>query len=51
MATHASALAWKIPWTEEPGGRAIESMGLKMYNLMTKKQQSGSCLCKEKDIS
>ena len=20
MATHASILAWKIPWTEEPGG-------------------------------
>ena len=19
MATHSSALAWKIPWTEEPG--------------------------------
>ena len=20
MATHSSALAWKVPWTEEPGG-------------------------------
>ena len=20
MATHSSRLAWKIPWTEEPGG-------------------------------
>ena len=20
MATHASILVWKIPWTEEPGG-------------------------------
>ena len=20
MATHCSALAWRIPWTEEPGG-------------------------------
>ena len=20
MATHASTLTWKIPWTEEPGG-------------------------------
>ena len=20
MATHSSNLAWKIPWTEEPGG-------------------------------
>ena len=26
MATHSSILAWKIPWTEEPGG--IQSMGL-----------------------
>ena len=26
MATHSSALAWKIPWTEEPGG--LQSMGL-----------------------
>ena len=24
MATHSSALAWKIPWTEEPGG--LQSM-------------------------
>ena len=26
MATHFSILAWKIPWTEEPGG--LQSMGL-----------------------
>ena len=25
MATHSSVLAWKIPWTEEPGG--LRSMG------------------------
>ena len=25
MATHSSVLAWKIPWTEEPGG--LLSMG------------------------
>ena len=25
MAPHSSALAWKIPWTEEPGGP--QSMG------------------------
>ena len=25
MATHSSALAWKIPWTEGPGG--LQSMG------------------------
>ena len=26
MATHSSILAWKILWTEEPGG--LQSMGL-----------------------
>ena len=26
MATHSSLLAWRIPWTEEPGGP--QSMGL-----------------------
>ena len=25
MATHYSILAWRIPWTEEPGG--LQSMG------------------------
>ena len=25
MATHSSALAWKIPWVEEPG--SLQSMG------------------------
>ena len=25
MATHSGILAWKIPWTEEPGG--LQSMG------------------------
>ena len=26
MATHFSILAWKIPWTEDPGG--LQSTGL-----------------------
>ena len=26
MATHSSTLAWKVPWTEEPGG--LQSMGV-----------------------
>ena len=25
MATHSSTLAWRTPWTEEPGG--LQSMG------------------------
>ena len=28
MATHCSIPAWRIPWTEEPGG--LQSMGLDM---------------------
>ena len=27
MGTHSSILAWKIPWTEEPG--RLQSMGLR----------------------
>ena len=27
MATHSDILAWRIPWTEEPGG--LQSMGHK----------------------
>ena len=26
MATHSSILAWRIPWTEEPGG--LQSVGV-----------------------
>ena len=26
MATHSSILAWRIPWTEEPGG--LQDLGL-----------------------
>ena len=26
IATHSSIFAWRIPWTEEPGG--LQSMGL-----------------------
>ena len=31
MATHSSILAWKIPWTEEPGG--LQSMGSQRVRL------------------
>ena len=39
MATHSSALAQEIPWTEEPGG--LWSMGLQRVrlDLETKQQQ------------
>ena len=40
MATHSSILAWKIPWTEEPGG--LQSMQLQRirYALVTDQQQA-----------
>ena len=39
MAIHSSILAWKIPWTEEPGG--LQSMGSQRAgrDLVTKQQQ------------
>ena len=39
MATHSSILAWRIPWTEEPGG--LQSMGSKRvrYSLGIEQQQ------------
>ena len=32
MATHSSILAWRITWTEEPGG--LKSMGLKRSDMI-----------------
>ena len=39
MATHPSLLAWRIPWTEEPGG--LQSMGSQRvrHHLATKQEQ------------
>ena len=31
MATHSRILAWRIPWTEEPGG--LQSMGLQELDM------------------
>ena len=41
MATHSNILAWKIQWTEEPGG--LEFMGSQRvgHDLATKQQQHG----------
>ena len=40
MATHSSILAWRIPWTEKPGG--LQCMGLQRVrqDLATKQQQT-----------
>ena len=39
MATHSSILAWRIPWTEEPG--RLQSMGLQRvrHDLSTKERE------------
>ena len=39
MATHSSIPAWRIPWTEEPGG--LQSTGSQRvgHDLGTKQQQ------------
>ena len=36
MATHSSILAWKIPWTEEPGGATVHGVARVGHNLETK---------------
>ena len=34
MATHSSTLAWRIPWTEEPGGLLSHRVGHNWSNLV-----------------
>ena len=45
MATHSSIFAWRIPWTEEPGG--LQSMGSHRvgHNLVTKQQLDYLQIC------
>ena len=49
MATHSSTFAWKIPWTEEPGGlQSMESQRVG-HDLVTElkagaRQPEKSCL-------
>ena len=38
MATHSSTLAWKTPWTEDPGG--LQSTGLQKSYTTEAKQLS-----------
>ena len=33
MATHSSILAWKIPWTEEPGGPGCGPSGSSVHGI------------------
>ena len=40
MATHSSILAWKIPWTEEPGG---------LQSMESQKLHDGACTHTQED--
>ena len=43
MATHSRILAWKIPWTEEPGG--LQSLGSqRVRHVLSTKQQQKRCV-------
>ena len=44
MATHSSILAWKIPWTEEPGG--LQSHGV--AKSQTEQLNKHACLISHK---
>ena len=38
MATHSSVLAWRILWTEEPGG--LQSTGLKSWTRLSERART-----------
>ena len=42
MATHSRILAWRIPWTEEPGG--LQSMGCKESDMTEQLCFASLCL-------
>ena len=43
MATHSSILAWRIPWTEEPGG--LQSQGLKESDMAEATEHARTYIC------
>ena len=49
MAAHSSTLAWRIPWTEEPGG--LQSMGLQSWTRLSDLACIQSPGCKEEKIA
>ena len=46
MATHSSILAWRIPWTEEPGG--LQPTGLYTPQSWTQLKQLSTRMLNEK---
>ena len=54
MATHFSIVAWRIPWTEEPGG--LQSMGLQSQTRLSdfqkkKKKALNQCVFRKLAVS
>ena len=43
IATHSSILAWRIPWTEEPGG--LQSMGCKEIDMTERLRYTQTVAC------
>ena len=43
MATHSNILAWRIPWTEEPGG--IQSWGRKELDMTERLTHTNTECC------
>ena len=41
MAAHSSILAWRIPWTEEPGGLLVHGVKKSWMQLST---HTGQCI-------
>ena len=49
MTTHSSILAWRIPWTEEPGGLQVHRVAqswpqLKRLSMHVRREDDGSVL-------
>ena len=42
MATHSSTLAWKVPWTEEPGGAPDQAA---VHGVTKRRTQLGNEAC------
>ena len=50
MATHSSIFAWRIPWTEEPGGLQPKGWQGIRHNLEAKQQQQSQVRREDKQI-
>ena len=50
MATHSSILAWKTPWTEEPGRATVHGVAKSQTKLNTCQQQHRRFICINKGI-